>query len=181
MGPHSQAELTIAPPFFTSMLDLMGPFHVYVPGFEARTRNRKVLQAKVWVAVFCCPVTRNVNLQMIEKSDAGGIMDAVTRLSCEVGVPKLVICDKQTSVEKMLKESVIEIKNLQDQLVVEFGIQFTTCPVAGHNFNGQVERCIRSIREALAVSGADKRILHATGLQTVMKLIENQLLQAKLG
>ena len=181
MGPHSQAELTIAPPFFTSMLDLMGPFHVYVPGFEARTRNRKVLQAKVWVAVFCCPVTRNVNLQVIEKSDAGGIMDAVTRLSCEVGVPKLVICDKQTSVEKMLKESVIEIKNLQDQLVVEFGIQFTTCPVAGHNFNGQVERCIRSIREALAVSGADKRVLHATGLQTVMKLIENQLNCLPLG
>ena len=67
MGPRSQAALTIALPFFTAMMDLIGPFHVYEPGFEVRTRNRKVLDAKVWVAVFCCPTTHNVNLQVIKK------------------------------------------------------------------------------------------------------------------
>ena len=181
MGPQSQASLTLAPPFFTVMLDLMGPFMVYVPGYEAKTRNRKTLEGKVWVAVFCCPATRNVNLQVIEKSDAGGILDAVTRLCCETGVPKFVICDKQSSIERMLRESRIEVRNVQDQLTVEFGINFRTCPVGGHNFNGQVERCIRSIRESLVVSGADKKILHATGLQTVMKLIENRLNNIPLG
>ena len=175
MGPHPQSTLTIAPPFFTTMMDLMGPFMLYVPGFEARTRNRKVLQAKAWVVVFCCPTTRNINLQVIEKVDGDGILDAVTRLSCEVGVPKMVLCDKQTSVERMLREAEIEIRDLQDRLIVERGIQFSTCPVTGHNFHGQVERCVRSIREALADSGAANKILHATGLQTVMKLIENQI------
>ena len=181
MGPQTQAALTIAPPFYTVMMDLMGPFHVYVPGFEPRTRNRKVIQAKVWVAVFCCPTTRNINLQVIEKSDGDGIVDAVTRLSCEVGVPKYVLCDKQTSIERMLREAQIEIRDLHDRLVVEFGIEYHTCPVSGHNFHGQVERCVRSVRDALLVSGAEKRVLHATGLQTLMKLIENQINNVPLG
>ena len=175
MGPRSQSNLTIAPPFHNAMMDLMGPFLLYVPGFEARTRNRKVLQAKAWVAVFCCPATRNINLQVIEKVDADGIVDAMIRLGCEVGVPKLILCDKQTSIEKMLKEAKTEMRDLQDKLVVEFGIRFSSCPVSGHNFHGQVERCVRSVRDALADSGALNRALHATGLQTVMKMIENQV------
>ena len=181
MGPHPQSTLTIAPPFYTTMMDLMGPFMVYVPGFEARTRNRKVLQAKAWVAVFCCPSTRNVNLQVIERVDGDAIVDALIRLSCEVGVPKLVLCDKQTSIERTLREARIEMRDLQDKLVVEQGIEFVSCPVAGHNFHGQVERCVRSVRDALAESGASSRTLHATGLQTVMKLIENQVNNVPLG
>ena len=133
------------------------------------------------MAVFCCPTTRNINLQVIEKSDGDGIVDAVIRLSCEVGVPKFVLCDKQTSIERMLREAVVDMRDLQDRLVTEFGIQYQTCPVSGHNFHGQVERSIKSIREALLVSGADKKVLHATGLQTLMKLIENQLNNLPLG
>ena len=181
MGPHPQSTLTIAPPFYTTMMDLMGPFSVYVPGFEARTRNRKVLQAKTWVVVFCCPTTRNINLQVIEKSDGDGIVDAVTRLSCEVGVPKLVLCDKQTSVERMLREAKVEMRDLQDKLVVEYGIEFKSCPVSGHNFHGQVERAVRSVRDAFHESGGANKILHATGLQTLMKLIENQINNIPLG
>ena len=75
----------------------------------------------------------------------------------------------------MLKEARVDIRDLCDRLVVEYGIEFRSCPVAGHNFHGQVERCIRSVRKALAVSGAEKRILYATGLQTLMKIIENQM------
>ena len=81
----------------------------------------------------------------------------------------------------MLREAVIDMRDLQDRLVTEFGIQYQTCPVSGHNVHGQVERSIRSIREALSVSGADKKVLHATGLQTLMKLIENQLNNLPLG
>ena len=118
---------------------------------------------------------------MIEKTDADGIVDALTRLSCEVGIPKLVLCDKQSSIEKALKEACVEMRDLGDKLTVEYGIQFISCPVAGHNFHGQVERCVRSVRDVLADSHAFDRSLHATGLQTVMKLIENQLNNVPLG
>ena len=89
----------------------------------------------------------------------------MTRFGCEVGVPKLILCDKQPSIERMLRESQIEVKDLHDHLVVESGIEYWVCPVSGHNFHGQVERCIMSIRDAMAVSGALMMVLHATGLR----------------
>ena len=72
----------------------------------------------------------------------------VTRLSCEVGVPKLVLCDEQTSVERVLREAKIEMRDLQDKLVVEYGIEFKSCPVLGQNFHGQNEHAVRSVRDA---------------------------------
>ena len=53
--------------------------------------------------------------------------------------------------ERMLREAKIEMRDLQDKLVTELGISYVTCPVQGHNWHGQVERTIRSIRESLAV------------------------------
>ena len=47
MGPLSDHQLTLSPPFWITMLDLFGPLDVYVPGFEKETRNRRVLKAKV--------------------------------------------------------------------------------------------------------------------------------------
>ena len=50
-----------------------------MPGFTKNTRNRKVLEAKCWVLVFVCPVTRLTNLQVIEKSDNLGMIDGDRR------------------------------------------------------------------------------------------------------
>ena len=48
---------------------MFAPFHVYVPGFERNTRNKNVLEAKCCVIAVVCPVTRLINLEIIEKSD----------------------------------------------------------------------------------------------------------------
>ena len=90
MGLISDHQLKICPPFWVAQMDMFGPIKVYVPGFERNTRNRNVLEAKCWVVTFACPVTRLINLQVVERSDASGVVDAVTRLSCEVGY--LSIC-----------------------------------------------------------------------------------------
>lgn len=58
MGPASDHQLTIAPPFYITMADLFGPLDVFVPGYERTTRNRKVLQAKAHIILFACPVTK---------------------------------------------------------------------------------------------------------------------------
>ena len=41
MGPVSEHQLTISPPFFAAFCDLDGPYKVYVPGHERETRNSK--------------------------------------------------------------------------------------------------------------------------------------------
>ena len=93
MGLISDHQLKICPPFWIAQVDLFGPVKVFVPGFERKTRNRQVVEAKVWVLVFACPVTRLINLQVVEKSDSAGILDGLVRLSCETGVPKLLMID----------------------------------------------------------------------------------------
>ena len=58
---------------------------------------------------------------------------------------------------------------------------FEICPVHGHNQHGQVERVIRSIKESLQDCGVKTLRIHATGLQTFLKLVENTYNNAPLG
>ena len=181
MGLVSDHQLSICPPFWVSQADLFGPINVFVPGFERKTRNRQVMEAKVWVLVLACPVSRLLNLQVVEKSDSSGIIEGLTRVSCEVGVPKILLIDQDSAVMKALSEVEFEVVNLKLEAKKLFGIEFSTCPVAGHNMNGQVERRIRTIQESLEEAGLKQKVLHATGLQTMLKLVENQLNNLPIG
>ena len=81
IGPLADEQLTVAPAFYITMADIFGPCEVYVPGHAMKTRHRSVIQAKCHVLVFCCPVTKAVNLQVIEAKSADGIIDGVSRVS----------------------------------------------------------------------------------------------------
>ena len=116
MGPISDHQLRICPPFWATIADIFGPVGVYVPGFEKNTRNRKVLEAKCWVLVFVCPVSRNCNIQVIETSDCSGMVDGITRLSCEVGIPKFMMIDQDSALVKALQEVEFDLTNTQGKL-----------------------------------------------------------------
>ena len=181
MGPASQHQLTVAPPMWAAQVDLFGPCVVYVPGYERETRGRKALATEVHVMVFACPATRLVNLQVIEGKDVSCILDGITRLSCEIGIPKYLLIDDDKAITKVLREVDVDILDLKYQLHKEKGIIFDVCPVSGHNMHGQVERVIRSIQESLTDCGVQNLRLHATSLQTFLKLVENTYNNAPLG
>ena len=181
MGPVSQHQLAVAPPIWAAQLDLFGPCTVYVPGYERETRGRKALATEVHVMVFACPSTRLVNLQVIEGKSTGCILDGITRLSCEIGIPKYLLIDDDDGIKKALRELEVDIRDLKHQLHREKGIVFEVCPVSGHNQHGQVERVIRSIQESLNDCGVQKLRLHATSLQTFAKLVENTYNNAPIG
>ena len=77
---------------------------------------------KAWVLVLICPVTKLINV--CEKSDASGILDGLTRMFCEAGVPKVLLCDDGSAVVKALREVEIDIRNLEQKLVTEHGTSF---------------------------------------------------------
>ena len=52
---------------------------------------------------------------------------------------------------------------------------FQLCPVDGHNFHGLVESTINSIQTAFKRMQLSQYRLHATCLQTVLKLVQNDL------
>ena len=181
MGPIADDQLTVAPAFYVTMADIFGPCQVFVPGHAMKTRNRSVVEAKCYVLVFCCPVTKLINLQVIEAKSADGVIDGVNRLGCEVGFPSFLLIDQDSGIMKALKEADVELQNLELVMQKERSVKFRTCPVSGHNFHGLVERRIRTVQECLEESGFANLKFHATGLQTTLKLIENDINNLPMG
>ena len=181
MGPLSEKQLIIAPAFYAVQIDLCGPFRVFVPGFEKETRATKVKESKVWIMVIVCLVTSNVNLQVCEMKDAETMLEALIRLSCEVGYPKYIACDKEASIMKVLKDVDVNLRDLQHNLYKERGVIMETCPVGAHDQHGKVERSIRSIQDSLADVGLDSMRVHSIGLQTLCKQVENAYNNLPLG
>ena len=181
MGPVSDHQLTISPPFYAAYCDLDGPYTVYVPGFERETRARKTMSTKAWIMSFACPVTKLVNLQVIESKSADGVLEGLTRLGCECGFPKFVLLDQESSFMKAVRDAEISLKDLQLCAYKEHGIRCEVAPVSGHNFHGLIERKIRSVQEAFEKIGLGSKRVHATGLQTISKLIENTLNNLPMG
>ena len=171
-GPLPPENFTLAPVFYVCQLDIFGPCHVYVPGHSMNLRNKKVLESKCYVSVFACPISKCVNLQVIENKAADDIIDGINRLCYEVGVPKMILTDQDSGIMKALTDCEVSHKDLQHVIYKEKGIVFKTCPVSGHNFHGLTERKILSVQKCLERMNIDKLWLHAT---TLMKLIKNQL------
>ena len=117
----------------------------------------------------------------IEKSDNSGVVDGIIRLACEVGVPKIIMVDDDSALVKVVQEVEVSLIDSKFQLHTEYGLEFTVCPVSGHNQHGQVERKIRTVQDSLKECGLYTKRLHATGLQTLLKLIENQLNNLPIG
>ena len=59
MGPISQHNLTIAPAFYITQLDIAGPFKAYTP-------HNKRATIKVYFVVFCCATTSTVNIKVMD-------------------------------------------------------------------------------------------------------------------
>ena len=181
MGGLSSHQLNVAPPFHVTQMDLFGPYYVFVPGFERETRNRQVRQAKVWIMCSVCPTSRLVNLQVIEKSDAGGILCGVTRLACEVGLPKFFLIDQHDATMSAFANAELDYRDLELKLHRQYGILFEYCAVGGHESHGMVERIIRSVQQGLTDCGLETYKLHATGLQTLCKIVENSYNSVPIG
>ena len=118
---------------------------------------------------------------VIESKSADGVLDGITRLACEVGVPTLMLVDQDSGIMKALGEADVDIKNLDLKVHKEKGMRFKTCPVSGHNYHGLGEVKIRTVQECLDKCDLSKLRLHATGLQTLCKLIENDMNNLPMG
>ena len=175
MGPISHYHFSVSPLFWVTQADLYGPVIHYVPGRERSTRNRPALDCKAYVFVMVCMVTKCVNMQVVEQKDVGGISCALTRLGCEVGMPKLFLIDKDSGIMATLKDAEVEMLDASLTVFKEHGVRFETCPVAGHNAHGLVERKIKTAQELLERSGFASMRMHTTGLQTTVKLVENMM------
>ena len=83
------------------MCHVCGPIEIYVPGFSMKTCSRKEIQTKVYVLVFCCPVTKVTNMQVIEGKSTEAFAEGFARLACKIGYPSLVLADQDSALVKL--------------------------------------------------------------------------------
>ena len=74
-----------------------------------------------------------------------------------------------------MKETEVDIRDVQYRLHTEHGAMFEVCPVGGHERQGLVERRIATVQSSFKDMGLDTMRIHSMGLQTMCKMVENTL------
>ena len=151
MGPISKHNTVIAPAFFITQVDLAGPFSAY-------SKHNKRTTLKISLAVFCCSTTSTVNIKIMEDYGTTSFIQAFTRLSCEVGYPKLLLIDEGNQLVKGCESMVLSFTDIKNQLHTSVGVQFEVCPVGGHNMHGKVERKIKEIKKSMSKNVGKDRL-----------------------
>ena len=151
MGPVSSQNLTIAPAFYITQLDLAGPFSAYSP-------HNKRTTVKIWFAVYCCSTTSTVNLKVMEDYSASGFLQSFIRFACEVGYPKILVSDGGSQLVKGYSDMRIDFKDLKNKLHRDMSVEFDLSPIGGHNFTGKVERKIQEVKNSIEKSFQNRRL-----------------------
>ena len=141
MGPVSDDNLKIAPPFYVSQVDMFGPFKSY-------SNINKRATTKIWFVVFCCCVTGAIDVKLCEDYSANSFILAFIRFSCKVGYPRRLLPDPGSQLVKGCDSMTICFTDISNVLH-EYGVTYELCPVGAHFMHGKVERKIRHIKESL--------------------------------
>ena len=151
MGPVSQLQLKIAPAFYVSQTDIVGPFNAY------STHNKRTT-IKIWLVVFCCIATMTTSIKVMEDYTALSFIQAFVRFSSDAGYPKKLLIDEGSQLKKGCESMKFSFTNVKNHLHLDQGVEFQICPVGGHNFHGKVERKIKAIRESIEKSMQNERL-----------------------
>ena len=144
MGKLDPVRLTIAPPFYISQVDLMGPY-------IAHCEHNHRATVKVWFCVFKCVSSCAVAAHVMQSYSAAAVVQAYTRFGTTRGHPALLIIDQGTQLISACENMQITVLDLAEQLSAKYqvGVQYKTVPARAHNYNGMVERSIREIKKLL--------------------------------
>ena len=169
MGPISPDTLNIAPAFYATQFDLVGPFSAHC---HHHTRSKSTI--KIWLVVFCCSTTSTTSIKVMDNYTTLSFLDAFVRFSSEVGYPKTMQCDQGSQLVKGCESMRISFRDLQHQLNLDASVELNVCPVGGHNWNGRVERKIQEVRKSLTTVFAQKH-LSVLQWETVAASIANNI------
>ena len=64
-------------------------------------------------------------------------------------VTQSLLPDEGSQLVKGCKDMQLSFLDIQSHLNIEYGVQFETCLVGGHNMHGKVERKIRTVKESI--------------------------------
>ena len=167
MGPVSEANMTIAPCFYSSQVDLSGPYLAYSPLHKRTT-------IKSWLTVFVCCTTSACSIRVMDDYSTDGFIMSFIRHSCNYGFPKKLFCDGGSQIVKGCGDMKLNFCDVQSKLHKDKSVDFTICPVGGHNMHGKVERKIQEINKSIERSIHNQR-LSLMQWETLSSIIANSI------
>ena len=168
MGPASGVQLCVAPPFYVTQCDLCGPFLSY-------SSHNKRATLKIWFAVYVCATTGMTSLKVMEDYSTVQFLLSFERFADELGYPKKLLIDEGSQLVCGCESAVLNMTDIKGQLHRQFGIEFSTCPVGGHNYHGKVERKIKAVKETLKIEGVQKLRLSVLEWETTGSSVANTI------
>ena len=172
MGPLGEENLKIAPAFYSSQVDIFGPYSSY-------SNVNKRATIKVWFVVYCCCVTGAVDVKIMEDYSTESFLLAFIRFSCQYGYPKTLLIDEGSQLVKGCKDMVISFIDLSHKLNFEYGVDFQPCPVGAHYMNGKAERKIQQVQKSMEMMSNER--LSVIQWETLMASISNSVNNLPLG
>ena len=173
MGPKDDSNLCIAPAFYNTQIDIVGPF-------ECFSNANKRATLKLWFVVFCCSTTGAIDCKVMEDYTADAFTLAFIRFACRYGYPGNVYPDAGSQLLKGCKDMEISFSDLKHRLSVEYGVEFHPCPVGSHYYHGKVERKIQEIRKSIEKEVGKKR-LSLIQWETLGQQISNSINNLPIG
>ena len=169
MGKLHESRLVVAPPFYSSQVDLVGPF-------EASCEHNHRAKVKVWGAVFKCTSTLAVAVECMASYGTDSFVLAYQRFAARYGHPGHLHMDEGSQLKKACKEMDISMVDLSKSLTSKFGVKIdcSFSPVGAHESSGMVERSIKEVRRIFAAVFKGRR-LDILGYQSAFYYIANEL------
>ena len=125
MGPVSKHCTNIAPPFYSTQVDLCGPFSAF------SNHNRRTT-IKIWLVVYCCTTTSATKINVMDDYSTPAFVLSFTRFASNVGYPKYLLPDEGSQMVKACKTMQLNFTDIQNQLQPDIQVKFEVCPVSGH-------------------------------------------------
>ena len=167
MGPISKHNITIAPAFYVSQVDLAGPFRSY-----SNINKRAIL--KIWLTIFCCITTSIISVKVMEDYSSCSSIQAFTRFSCEFGYPKLLLIDNGSQLLASCHNMKINLQDTKFKIHRDVAVDCEIVPVGGHNMNGRVERKILEVKKSMEKTIQSER-LSPLQWETLVSEIANRI------
>ena len=76
-----------------------------------REREEALKDFKAWAIVSACLVTKDFNLQVIERKSADVVIDGVNRPDCKVEMPSIILTDQDSGIMKAFNKAEVNMKD----------------------------------------------------------------------
>ena len=181
-GHLHPTQLSIGCVMAIAQLDMSGPWtprtHLRAKGTRGRPSN-----TKVYVVHAVCTMSHLSQSLIVEDYTSESFLSAITRLSCNYGVPRKILIDPSSTEICGLINAKVTLKDPLGKITTESGIQVEVCAVGAkaHARHGLVEKRIGMIKEALQTHWGDINALSILTFQGVLEQVDNLLNSTPLG